>query len=391
MSNDDFERRLGQRVRAYLEEGVSVSDPARAAEHARRAPQSRWPGVWRGVLASGSVIVIAAVFVGAVLVRSQGLGIAGGEPTPAPSSPTSPGATPLETNASPEPSATLAPTPFIPVAWALRAITPPLGHPSIEVLGVSPDGSVVLFRDAASFDSLFVALNGAVSQVIDPGHETGTPVTGRLSPDGDFVVFDDASQLYRYDIASNQVTTLPAVGQGGLQWWVFASETTLAVVTATTDTPIHPTAVWTLDIPTGAVAQGSGRTDAGILFATSKGLVLEVDRSSAHDGSDLVLYLVPSRSGTDQEWAVLGAADLVAVSPDGATVGWSNATGAWLLAVDTGQRKKIAAAASVGSFAPDSSAIELTFADGHAEARGLDGAKLGSVDTAATAAWVGQP
>lgn len=381
---DDFERRFGERYRAHLEDGVAMTDPAAAAEQASRHPSRNFGGASRQLLALGSVTAAGALLVAALALRPSGPTT--GSSSPLPSESSIPNASPSLT-----PSPTAQPTPFVAGTWSLVNVPAPSGHPSFVVLDVSGDGRTVLFHDADSFDRLFVSRDGSITEVSDPQHEAGSPMSGRISPNGAIVVFADLSALWRYDLGSGVVTALPPVGRpSSLQWFAFLSDTSLGIITAEADTPIHPTAAWTLDLETATVARLSDRADASLLFASSKGAVLLVDRSAQHDNSDVALYLADSASGASP-LAELGAASDVAVSADGNKVAWSNASGVWLRTVGSSDVAKLAQAGSVVSFAPDASAIFVTMPDGSGEAVGLDGSITTTVPVASQAGWVGAP
>jgi hypothetical protein len=382
MSRDRFDDEL----RSVIHRAVPREAPDRLRDRVLDATElpvgraSRFSFAWRvaaGVTAV--VIVLVVAYAGYDFLRGT---------TPAPATSPSPSGV---ASASPQP------TPFVPAAWELRSLPAPPGHPDFVVQGTSPDGSVVLFGDAAVYDHLYVERDGQVSEINLPGHESGSPLAGRLSPSGAFAVVEDANHLYRYDVASAQTTAIAGPpGVTAIDTFAFTSESSLAALTGPIIGPTGGgptnTQLWVLNLATGDWARQGDRHDAVWLMATDVGPVLVVDTSAAHDNSGWHLYLAQP-DGSDTLLYDASGSGYVAVSPDGRYVALSKEEGgiggSSVVEVAPGNSRHLSDTGTVESFSPDGQQIEIQFADGHAQAFALNGSPGATVAQASQAAWIG--
>ena len=340
-----------------------------------------------------SILTLAAL-VGvlgiALVLRPQSPQSNGGSPSPAEQASSS--ATAVESPpASPTPTLETA---VVPSTWSLEALAAPPGHPSFELLDASADGATVLFHDAGAFDPLYLLHDGTVSVVSAPSHVTGDPMFGRLSPGGGVPGFDDGGRLWQYDIDLGRVTGLPDLGGSAVAWYVFTSDSSIAALTNLTDTPIHPTQLWTVDLSTKAASKLGNRRDAVLVYSTNRGIVLQVDLSPAHDNTHIALYLVAT-DGSDSLLYDAGDVGWVAVSPDGEhlafTGGPSQSNASWVVTLATMEKVPLPAGGSVMSFSPDGEHLAMRFSDGHASSYRLDGTLEATLPNQVEVTWVGGP
>jgi hypothetical protein len=391
---NDFEGRFGREYRAYIERGIGNPDPkgvaARVTAGQRRV--SRRPGPGRGVTGTLAVAVVA-LFI-ALSLRTQPPSV--GSASPSLSLPT---ATPI---VNPTQAAsffeTPGPTPFSPTAWELRALPPPPNHADFVVHGSSPDGQIVIFQDPSVFDHVYVERVAGVSEILVPGHEVGTPMSARLSPNGTAAIVDEANHLWRYDIGSGHISALPdAPGASALDSYAFISESTVAVLTGPIEGPIGGaptnTELWVLDLTSGTYTRLGTRHNAILLYPTELGIVVVVDESARHDNTGWHLYLIGSDGGDRLLYDASGAG-WVAIAPNCQHVsvsrGDSGSRGTTLVDLATKATTQVSTDGMVQTFSPDGLQFEVLFeTDNHAEAFSLNGARIGTIPNGAAAAWVG--
>jgi hypothetical protein len=263
------------------------------------------------------------------------------------------------------------------------------------VVDVSADGEIVLFHDAGTFDPLYIWDDEEVRPIADPSYEAGSPVFGRLSPMAAFVVFDDSGSLFRFNVGSGQVASVPATTGLDVSWYVFTSESSLAVLSnVSADSPVPPTQLWSLDLDGSTATPLGTRTDSNIVYATSRGIVVQVDMSANHDGSHLALYLV-DHDGSDSLLYDAGQVDSLAVSSDGAHVAFSSSasdlSGSWIVTLSSGDRLRLDAGGTIWSFSPDDRHVAVRFADGRVTSYGVDGSEEMTQPDGDHVAWVGKP
>lgn len=391
---DDFERRLDADLRAYLAAEAPRLDPRTAAQRAMASVPARSSSL-TPVLGGALTVLVVAVAGLVILLTRAPLPPVGASERPSQPEPTFP------SPVAPTPSVTSSPTPtattFAPTSWSFEIVPTPRGHPDFVVLAATPDGSAVFFRDADTYEPVFVDQGGRVSQIVLPiPNSQGSPITLRLAPDGSFAVLEQFPELWRYGVRSGDLTKLPKLpGDTAIEWFDFAGASQLAVIAGRTDTPIHPTQLWTLDLETGSWSKVGTRSDSEIVFGTDRGLVLLVDESANHDQSGWHLYLA-APDGTDHLLYDASGAGWLEVAPDGfhlaySTIGAGGATYAVDLA--SGRSIKVSDDGQVGDdagrFAPDGSQFSVAFSDGHGEAFDLSGERTAIVPAADHAAWIG--
>jgi len=298
---------------------------------------------------------------------------------------------------SPIPSA--APTPFVPTSWVLRAIPLPPGHEDGIVLAVSPDASVVLFRDASVYDQMFIAHdNGELNEILVPNHVAGAPIRARLSPDGTFALVWELGHLWRYDIPSHEIARVPdAPGTDGSGPFVFLSNTSVALLTG----PIASgelggqtnSQLWLLDLSAMSYAKLGSRHDGIALYPITGGVALLADHSRNHDNTGWVLYRIAG-DGAETLMFDAGGSFSIAVSRDGSRIaasrGHLGTDGTWAVDLPRQVSRRISSGAAV-DFSPDGRLLRVDFSGGPAESLQWDGTIVNTVDSAQTAAWVGLP
>jgi hypothetical protein len=362
----------------------------------RRSADDRQSYVMRWFVAIGCVAAVMLIFV-IVLLSPVAPPTSGASPatTSSGSLIASSQTAPIAGSPSPTiPDPTPGGTPFFARSWSLETIASPPGHAEFEVVDVSARGDLVLFHDAGVYDPLYLwhIDQGIVSTVADDAYEVGAPIFGRLSPDDSFLVFDDRGHLFRLDIELGQVTTLPDIGRG-VRWYVFTSDSSLAVLSdLRSDVIFPPTQLWTLGLEDKSAVAFGARRDSDLIFSTDRGVVVRVDSSSAHDGSHLSLYLVAS-SGSDSLLFDAGNVSSLVIAPDGTHVAFSSTSpdqrGSWLVTLETGDRSRLSADGREVGFSPDSRHVSVRYADGHIASYALDGQLEGSQPNGDRAAWVG--
>jgi hypothetical protein len=338
----------------------------------------RWPVLrFAPPIAAAAVVVVAVMAVG-VLLGNLPHQVVGPPPS----------------QTSPAPSSTPSPSLYVPGAWQLTSIPTPPGHPTFVVLAASPDASVVLFRDADAYDHVFVARNGAVTELQLPGSDPGTPIAVLAAPSGWSAVLQRGARLWRYDLARGSLAELPPVPEGaGVQWLSFVSDNELVIVEALADTPVHPTQVWTLDLPSGDYAKLGSRTNVEMAFGTERGVMLVVDESPAHDNEGWHVYLADADGSDTLAYDASGETEL-AVSRDGRYLALSQSVAGTgpvtIVDLDANRTATLAPGGVVRSFSPDGTEVGVE-TDGELRAYRLDGTIAATIAAPDAAAWVGAP
>jgi hypothetical protein len=393
--SEDFERRLADRVRTYIEDGIGSADPVEPLMRPRATP--RRVGLARmanGTIATGALALGVIGLIAALALRP-------GSPTGT-SGATTPGSSLVPSTGGTSPTFTTIPTSvhtrFIPSAWVLRTLPTPSSHPAFVVRAVSPDGATVIFQDPSVYDELYIERAGSVESIVLPGHEVGTPMFVGMSPGGAIAIVLEANRLWRYDVASGAISPIPdfpaSAGTTGILGLAFVSEHSLAVLAATGDQFSPSSQLWTLDLEKDVYAPLGDRHNALAPLVCDSGVVLIVDESARHDNTGWHLYLVDPE-GTDRLLFDATGVGYLAVAPDCKRLviskGEAGRDGTYVVDLQTGASRRIAPDGIVRSFAPDGQLFAITFGDAHIEAFTLDGVSVNSLPSADPAAWVGVP
>jgi hypothetical protein len=296
----------------------------------------------------------------------------------------------------PQASASFAPTPFVPTSWELSPIILPAGHADGVIHDVSPDGSVLVFRDADLYDPLYIEVRGQVRELVPPGHEQGAPIGSQMFSDGRTLLIGELAHAWLYDIATGSFELIPDPPEGGSGTYVLTDGRVAALTGSVADHEfggVTDSKLWLLDSNMAAYSQLGTRTDGISMIPMTDAVGLVTDLSPAHDNSHWIWY----RIGFDGSGSVIHDFDAppgcFALALDGThlalTKNGGQDTGTWLVDIATGAERRISDGCAI-SFSPDGLQLAIYFPDGHTEAITLDGKVVTSVASAQTG-WIGVP
>jgi hypothetical protein len=206
----------------------------------------------------------------------------------------------LDVNGS-QPSASIAPTPFVPTSWELRPVILPAGHEDGVIHSVSADGSVIVFRDADIYDPLYLVVAGHMRELVPPGHVQGAPVDSQMFSDGRTLLIGELAHAWLYSIATGTFELIPDAPEGGSGMYVLTDDRIVALTGSVAKHEfggVTNSKLWLLDLRTMAYGQLGMRTDGISMIPMTDAVALVVDRSPDHDNSQWFWYRV-GFDGTD--------------------------------------------------------------------------------------------
>ena len=296
----------------------------------------------------------------------------------------------------PQPIESAAATPFVPTTWELRPIVLPAGHEGGVIMDVSPDGSVIVFRDADVYDPLYIEVGSQVRELVPPGHERGAPVGSQMFADGRTLLIGELAHAWIYDIPTGTSELIPDPPEGGSGTYALTDGRTVALTGSVASYEfggVTDSKLWLLDPTAMAWSQLGTRRDGITMLPMSDGVALVVDRSPDHDNSQWVWYRIDFDGSESLIHAFEGPPGCFALALDGAHVAVSRTTGrddgTWLVDVATGDERRISDGCPV-RFSPDGLELAVHFSDGHWEAVSLSGTIVTSV-TSGNVGWIGVP
>jgi hypothetical protein len=297
----------------------------------------------------------------------------------------------------PSPTSSPVPTPFAPTSWELSTVILPAGHEDGVIYDISPDGSLIAFRDADVYDPAYLSAGGrAPRELVPPGHTQGAPVGVQMFPDGQTLLIGELAHVWLYNIATGAFDLIPDPPDGGSGTYVL-TDGRIVVLTGSVASHefggVTDSKLWMLDSTMESYTQLGTRTDGISMIPMTNAVALITDRSPDHDNSQWFWY----RIGFDGSESLIhefeGPPGCFALALDGTLVAVSRMLdgegGTWLVDVAGGGERRISDGCPV-SFSPDGLQLAVYFSDGHTEAIALDGTILTSI-ASNQFGWIGVP
>jgi dipeptidyl aminopeptidase/acylaminoacyl peptidase len=249
----------------------------------------------------------------------------------------------------PPPTADTYATVFVDVETGVQTPNPAIAEGSANFYPVSPDRSMIAYNSCCSAsDRVWIAnMDGSETRPITPKRLNGYAPS--WSPDGSEIIFqgrdattDEVGQLYLFDVATGELTTLTDLDRIASEWWIVQSEISPDGGTVLFHLPrgrMDPQwDLWTIPITGGTPTLV--REDAGFGSYGPDGSIVFLDHPA--DLTSAEIWLMDA-DGSNARRLVGGGGTLAwpEISPDGTRVAYEDLGTVYVVDVATGTTDEI--------------------------------------------------